>query len=241
MNIFNRIIMILAILIGLALAIFLMLQPLTVVDFVRTWIEVFAESIFDDQFFLIYEIALGVLAFVLVLLLWGEIRRGRRKTVRIRTKDGRVRLGVQSVIESLEYRIDELAGVRKVQSKVRSRGGDVEVAIDLDTSPSVNVPVLTSQITQLVRDIVEGQLGVKIRGKVQVNVRHEPYPRGTMPSTGPLGGEALSTPPGPEPEAVSEELRKAGAPSLSAEPSAAASEQGEAGAPEPETTRNKKA
>ena len=195
MNVFNRIVMILAILVALALVIFLMIQPLTAAGFARTYVALFEESVFNDQFYFVYLVALGIVTFVLLLLLWGEMRRARQKTVRIRTQGGKVQLGIQSVAESLEYRIDELAGARKVQPKVRSRGRDVDVTIDLDTSPSVNVPVLTEQITDLVHDIVQGQLGVKIHGKVQVNVRHEPYPRGTMPSTGPLGGEAVTAPP----------------------------------------------
>ncbi|MGC9361112.1 MAG: hypothetical protein ACP5G7_12220, partial [Anaerolineae bacterium] len=69
-------------------------------------------------------------------------------------------------------------------------GNSVKVQLDLDTSPSVNIGLLTDQIVDMVHDIVEGQLGLKIAGKVRVNVHHEPYPKGTMPPTQPLGTEA---------------------------------------------------
>ncbi|MBC7236858.1 MAG: hypothetical protein H5T69_13545 [Chloroflexi bacterium] len=95
----------------------------------------------------------------------------------------------------MEYRIDELPGVRSANTHIVSRGRDVDVAIDLDTSPSVNIPVLTDQIVNLAHEIVEKQLGVKIHGKVNIRVRHEPYPRGTMPTTVPLGEEPI-VPPG---------------------------------------------
>jgi len=196
MNVFNRIIMVLLIVLGLALVVAILLNPLYSADLVRSNVNYFAESILGDQFFMWFVGVMAAVSLVLLIILWLELRRPRKKTVRIKTqKGGLARLGVRSVEQSLEYRIDELAGVRKVQPKVISRGKDVEVRIDLDTSPSVNIAVLTDQIVGLCRDIVAGQLGVKIRGKVQVNVKHEPYPRGTMPPTGPLVAEAIAAPP----------------------------------------------
>lgn len=196
MNVFNRIVMILLILFGLAAAVALAVFNVAAFDIMRQYVDAIQQSLFIDQYYMIYLAVLAVKALLLLLLLVLEVRRPRQKTVRIRTKGGgKARLGVDSVMQSLEFRIDELAGVRKVHPRIISRGRDVEVTIDLDTSPSVNVPVLTDQIIDLCHDIVEGQLGVKIRGKVVVNVKHEPYPRGTMPPTGPLGEAAIATTP----------------------------------------------
>lgn len=196
MNVFNRIIMIVCILVSLAVVALVMRDPLWAIDMARTGLDAFELAVFSEQSYYIFLAATGFYELVLVILFWLEVRRTKRKTVRIKTRGGgKAQLGVQSVAESLEYRIDELAGVRKVEPHIVSRGRDVQVRIDLDTSPSVNIPVLTDQIMDLCHDIVVGQLGVKIHGKVVINVRHEPYPRGTMAPTGPLGVEAVSTPP----------------------------------------------
>ena len=196
MNVLNRILMVLAILLGLFVVLFVMIRPVDAVDLVRANLDYFAQGLFDDQFFFIFLAATGALEFVLLVLFWLELRRPRRKTVRVKTKGGgTAQLGVQSVAQSLEYRIDELAGVRKVRPSITSRGRDIRVAIDLDTSPSVNIPVLTDQIMDLCHDIVERQLGVRIHGKVQINVRHEPYPRGTMPPKAPMGEKSITPPP----------------------------------------------
>jgi hypothetical protein len=196
MNVFNRIVMVLCLLLMLAAAVALIAFPLDSVAAVRACIDRFEQAMFNDQFFYIFlgaAAALGLVALLLVIL---EFGKPRKKSVRIKTKGGgNAVLGIDSVAQSLEYRIDELAGVRKVQSRIVSRGRDVEVTIDLDTSPSVNVPVLTDQIIDMCHDIVEQQLGVRIRGKVGVNVRHEPYPRGTVAPTGPLGDAAIAKAP----------------------------------------------
>lgn len=198
MRVFNRIVVVIGILLGIAGALFLVLYPIEAVKIAQANISFFEEALFNEQFRLYFIIGAAIWIVILLVLLILELRRPRRKAVRIRTDSGaNAVLGVNSVVQSLEARIDELAGVRKVIARVRSRGKDVDVAVDLDTSPSVNIPVLTDQVVNLCRDIVEGQLGVKIHGKVLINVHHEPYPRGTMPPTQPLprGAEAIATKP----------------------------------------------
>lgn len=196
MNVFNRIVMVLAIIVCLVVLAVLMVFHLDTIAVARGYLDVAEKGLYDSQFYTIFIAACGVLLFLLLILLWLELRRPRRRTVQIKTATGsNAQLGIQSVSQSLEYRIDELAGVRKVQSHIVSRGHNVDVTIDLDTSPSVNIPVLTDQIVGLSRDIIESQLGIKIHGPVKVNIRHEPYPRGTMPSTGALAKEPVNAPP----------------------------------------------
>ncbi len=224
MRIFNRIVMIIGILLLLFVALVLMIRPLEAIDWMRMWLDYFEESIFDATFFYIYLGVLAGLVLILLIILWLEIRRSRRKTVRIKTKSGgTAELGTQSVAQSLEYRIDELAGVRHVKTHVKSRGRNVEINIDLDTSPSVNIPVLTDQVMDLAHEIVEKQLGVPIHGRVNLRVRHEPYPRGTMPVSGAMGEEAIVPPgrtkpkPAPAPPPEAERERPEAAPSAERE------------------------
>ncbi|MEN6479489.1 MAG: alkaline shock response membrane anchor protein AmaP [Anaerolineales bacterium] len=198
MKVFNRIVVVIGILLGLAGSLFVLLYPIQAAEAAQAVVAQFEEALFDARFQTLFIVTMVVLIALLLFLLVLELRRGRRKFVRIRTEGpAKAVLGVDSIEQSLEFRIDELAGVRKVVPHVRSRGKDVEVSVDLDTSPSVNIPVLTDQVVNLCRDIVEGQLGVKLHGKIMINVHHEPYPRGTMPPTQPLpkGAEAIATQP----------------------------------------------
>lgn len=197
MNVFNRVVMCILILVSLAAAVFLFATHVYGLEIIGNYVGTLRTALYDSPMtFYGFLIATGLWAVLMIILFILEVRRPRRKFVRIRTKSGgKAQLGIESVAQSLEYRIDELAGVRKVHPRIISHGRDVEVVVDLDTSPSVNVPVLTDQVVDLCHSIVEEQLGVKIRGKVVVNVRHEPYPRGTMPPTGPLGEAAIATTP----------------------------------------------
>lgn len=196
MNIFNRVVMIILILCLFALVATIMILPIQSAEFVEAYVDSFKMWVPGEQAFLIFMLGGALLLLILFVFFLLEVRNPRRKTVRIKTKGGgKAQLGIESVAQNLEYRIDELAGVRKVKPRITSRGRDVMVRIQLDTSPSVNVPVLTDQIIDLCHDIVETQLGVKIHGKVEVDVRHEPYPKGTMPAVGPLTPEPIQQPP----------------------------------------------
>lgn len=165
------------------------------------------EGIRDNWFYQWFLLIGGAVLLLLLVLLLLELRKPRRKLVRIKTQEGgSARMDITSVAQSIENRVDELAGVRGVKTRITSRGKDVDVAVDLDTSPSVNIPALTDQIIGLTHDIVEGQLGIQIHGRPVINIKHEPYPRGTMPSGKPQP-EAVAAPPPPvvqaKPEAPS--------------------------------------
>lgn len=227
MNAFNRAVMIISILIALLVVVIFMLlvafRPLQAFNVLRDGLDRFERAVYDEQFFAIFMATLGAFLLFFALVLWLEMRRPRYKTVRIRTKGrGAAQLGTHSVLESLHNRIDELPGVREVRPRVVSRGRDVEVSIDLDTGPSVNVPELTGKVVDLCHDIVEGQLGVRIHGKVKVAIEYEPLPRGTMaiPAAGP---EA------PRPEPAPTQERRAGR-----KPAAVAPEAEPAPEPDPE-------
>lgn len=186
MNVLNRIIIVLLILFLLVAVGTVVLTPFNSVTVARLNLDYFETLLSDAQIMTIFRLAGAGALLILLILLWLELRRPRRRTVRIKTESGgNAQLDVQSVAQSLEYRIDELPGVRHVRPRIISRGNDVEVILDLNTSPSVNIPALTEQIVKLTNDIVEGQLGLKIRSKVRLNIKHEPYPRGTMPPSTP--------------------------------------------------------
>jgi len=187
MNVFNRIVMILGVLFWIALVVFTMLDPLSVIYFTSGNLDYYEQALFDEQSYYMFIAGGGVLLLILLILLWLEIRHRRYKTVRIRSKGkGTGELAIDSVVQSLKYRVDELPGVRKVRPRVTSHGRDVGITLGLDTSPTVNIPVLTEQVVKLCQDVVEGHLGLKIRGKVRVSISHEPYPRGAMPLVEPM-------------------------------------------------------
>jgi hypothetical protein len=197
MNVFNRIVVIVAILVGLSLLMLALTFPVSVIQFAqgaKEWVDIVAQGMLDRVYYTSFVIASVVVIVILLLLLWMEVRRPRSRMVRIRSKgNGDAHLSIQSVVQGLEYRIDELPGVRKVQPRIVSRGGDVEVTLQLDTSPTVNNARLAEQVAALCQQIIETQLGLKLRGRVRLSIYHEPYPQGTGPAAVAIPREPVAT------------------------------------------------
>ena len=59
--------------------------------------------------------------------------------------------------------------------QVRTRGSAVDVQLDLQTSPDVDIPMKTDEVIALTRDVIQAQMGLQVN-KIKVNIEHAPYP-----------------------------------------------------------------
>jgi uncharacterized alkaline shock family protein YloU len=139
---------------------------------------------------LVMGVALALLVDVVcVVLIWLEFRRPRPKAIRVQSvTGGQAELAVDSVARRLERSISGLEGVISVKPNVWGRRGGVEVELDLETGPEIDVPTKTEEVCQVTKEAVEDKMGLKLR-KVRVHVKHTPYP--TEP---PMASEDASFP-----------------------------------------------
>jgi hypothetical protein len=89
---------------------------------------------------------------------------------------GEAHIAVESVAQRLAYNIDQLPDVVKVSPRITSRSKGVDVDLLLETSPDIDVPMKTEEVLQVTREVIEDQMGLKL-GKVQVKIKHAPYPK----------------------------------------------------------------
>lgn len=130
----------------------------------------------DATNFLIGQIAVGVL---IVLLFGGllalELATMQRRGVRITTAaGGSVELDTASIGRRLEWHLDQLAEVITVIPQVKSRGGAVDIRLEVETAPDIDVPMKTDEVVEVTREIVEQEMGLRL-GKLDVLMRHAPY------------------------------------------------------------------
>lgn len=126
--------------------------------------------------FLIGQIAVGVAAILLFgSLLWLELWPRRRRGVRVHTVEGgSVELDTASIGRRLEWHLDQLAEVIAVVSRVKARGSAVDIQLDVETAPDIDVPMKTDEVVEVTRDIIEEDMGLKL-GKLDVRIRHAPF------------------------------------------------------------------
>lgn len=126
--------------------------------------------------FILGQVAWGLIAILLFgTLLGAEILSGRRRGVRIRTAEGGLaEIETNSIGRRLEWHLDQLAEVVSVVPTVKSRGGSVDILLEVETAPDIDVPMKTDEVVNVTRDIIEQDMGLKI-GKLDVRVRYAPY------------------------------------------------------------------
>jgi hypothetical protein len=143
----------------------------------------------------------GVLALfidgLLVFLLYLQVRRPRVRTVPVKlAKGGQAQVAVSSVVSRLKYHIDPLSGVLNVKPKVTAHRRGVEVALDVEMAADANMPTKIEEISTVARQVIEDDLGLRLKGKPQLHLRTVTGPKpmvskaGTAPEVETEVGEA---------------------------------------------------
>lgn len=201
MNTFNRVVMILFLLAIIIVMTVVLVVPRPMIEVTQRWLWNLDANLalVTQPLLLIVGVILALLVDVVsAVLIWLEFRR-RPRAIRVRgISGGQAELTVDSVARRLEHNVSQLEGVTLVKPNVWGRRGGVEVEIDLETSPEVDVPTKMEEVCQVTRETIEDKMGLKLR-KVRVNIKHAPYP--TQP---PTVSEQTSYP--TEPTMASEEI-----------------------------------
>jgi len=183
MNIFNRIVVILLILAALILAVCVVVVPEGSLTVLRDIFEVSRQEAArymagsDHLLFLVARVIVGGAIVILgLVLLWLELRRPRKKLIRVQKMEGgETSIAIDSISQRVAYNVDQLPEVIKVTPHITGRSRGVDIDLQLETSPEIDVPMKTEEVLQVIKDVVEGRMGLKL-GKVKINIKHAPYP-----------------------------------------------------------------
>jgi hypothetical protein len=217
MNVFNRVVVVVLLLALMAAVALVMVWPAPTTSLVVQGVAIAGD--FLTRLVPWVVLVAGILALiVLLIILVLELRRPRARAVKIdRVTDGEAYLKLDSIARRLAYHVDRLVDVVGVTPRVRARGGSVDVWLEVETVPDIEVPMKTSEILAVVKDQIEDKMGLKLH-RAKVQLKSSSYPR-----QAPLVREAAqSWQPAPEAPAPAPELP---APIISASDTPAAEQQ----------------
>lgn len=190
MNAFNRILVVLTVLIAIPICMALFVLPgeildaaANVMDGVSTWLR--AMPWYNSWYIrlplgILFALAwLAVCLFVLVL----ELRRPKQKMVCVEAVGGgNVELSLKTIADRVQYDVDQLPGVLRTQPTITARRGGVVVEVEVDMAGDFQVPTRASHIVEVVRQAVEERLGVKLARPPKVKLRAAPAPAPQPPA-----------------------------------------------------------
>lgn len=183
MNAFNRLIVILLLLLLIVVTAIVVIVPQGSFRLVATtfdWLRQGSGDYINSDRLLFAAgrvLAGGLIILACLFLLWLELRRPRKKTIRAqKVAGGEAHIATSSIEQRLEYNIDQLPDVIKVSPRITGRSRGVDVDLMLETSPDIDVPMKTEEVLQVTREIIVERMGLKL-GKVQIKIKHIPYPK----------------------------------------------------------------
>jgi uncharacterized alkaline shock family protein YloU len=144
-------------------------------------------------------IAVAALIFVVAVVLFVlEIQRPALSGLRVQqVSEGEVQVTAEAITQRLQNEILRIPEVTKAKSHVTAaKKGFVDLFLQIETTPEVNIPEKTQEIIQAAKHLTEEKIGLKL-GKIQVQVDHSRPPKGsdhptkTIPPTTPSSSEAM--------------------------------------------------
>ena len=155
--------------------------PLAVTGWLLTQLTAFDQWLHGWQaanptYFIIGQAAVGISSLLLFgALIFAEIMSARRRGVRIRTTEGgSAEVDTGSIGRRLQWHIDQMAEVINVMPSVKSRGGAVDIRLEIETAPDVDIPLKTDEVVAVTREVIETDMGLRL-GKLDVHVRCAPF------------------------------------------------------------------
>lgn len=181
MDAFNRIVAIGLWLVLLGGALVLAVLPVGAIHWLQSQLIVLEQWLIglkgtNPTYFIVGQATLGLSALLLFgTLLFFEVMTGRRRGVRIRTAEGgSAELDTSSIGRRLEWHLDQLAEVITVVPAVKSRGGSVDIRLEIETAPDIDIPMKTDEVVVVTRDVIERDMGLRL-GKLDVRMRCAPF------------------------------------------------------------------
>jgi hypothetical protein len=201
MNIFNRVLVVLDILLTMLVITILLAFPEGSLSVIIASAATISETIsrIRPEYLMLFHAVLIVIAividFALLLLLVYELRGPRHKTIRVASvAGGEVRVTTDSIANRLRYHIDALPDILAIKPRVSRKGNGVALWLEVEASADVNVPRKADEVLQIARQVIEDKMGLKLSGKPQIQIRMMPYPPGGVPTTAPAHPSSAQPP-----------------------------------------------
>jgi len=184
MNVVNRLIVIILLLVLIVLTAVVVLVPedsLRLVSVTSDWLRQGVEGYKAGSDKLLFAggsvLIGGFIVFACLAIVYLEFRRPRQKAVRVqRLTGGEAQVSVSSIEQRLAYNIDQLPDVVSATPHITGRSRGVDIELLLETSPDIDVPMKTEEVMEVTRQVIVERMGLKL-GKVQVKIKHAPYPK----------------------------------------------------------------
>ena len=185
MNAVNRVVLVILLLVAMVLCTVVMVVPVWVFDAVARQSVALVDYLSSQPLYVLLPLGVTfavVLDIIFIFLIYLEVRRPARKSIRVeKAAGGEVLVSVASIADRMKYEVDQLSSILRTRPSVSGKRGGVVVELDVETATGINVPEKAEQIVETARQVVEEKMGLKLARPPKVNLRVMPYPKTPQP------------------------------------------------------------
>lgn len=180
MNVLNRILVVIGLLIALPLGMAMCVAPILILGALGQGLDSLVSGLNATPapartlLGILFALAWMVVCLLLLIL---ELRRPPRRMVRVEQVDGGVaEVNLKSITDHIAHELEQLPGVLRVRPRASVRRNAVAVEVEVETAGDMAVPAQASQIVDVVRHAVEEKIGVRLAQPPQVRMHITPAP-----------------------------------------------------------------
>ncbi|MBN1262005.1 MAG: hypothetical protein JXB35_15100 [Anaerolineae bacterium] len=186
MNTFNRVVIVVVLVVLIPLVSVFLVIPHAALSDVGEWAMNLGDRLWAMNPLprlgagILLALAFDLLALLLIVL---EVRPKRKPFIRVQDiTGGLATVSVESVVQQLQYRLDPLPAVIEVKPAVQARRNKVQAVVDVIVSAGVNVPEKAGELVELVKDVLERELGLQTAGEPEIRITVAVPPKSIRPA-----------------------------------------------------------
>ncbi|MEA3310166.1 MAG: alkaline shock response membrane anchor protein AmaP [Chloroflexota bacterium] len=174
MNTFNRIVIVILLLVLISLFSMFFVIPHSVLTNTGAWMQGLGEQLWNMNPWL--RLPVGILLALLFDALAGfiiylEVRRTEKFITVQNVAGGEATISEKSIIQQIKSQVGTVPEVSKVAPQVKSQRGGVKTRVEVLVNAGADVPALASEMVGLIKQVVEGDLGLKLAQAPQVRIK----------------------------------------------------------------------
>lgn len=176
MNAFNRVFVIITLIVLLAAGVITLLSPAFTLGLMQNTANNIRAGFFggySDTGRIIARVMLAIgWAMLFGFLLWTQLRRSSSRIEVARYTGGNsIRISTSAVAEKVQDAVNAVGGVIDAKVKATGRERAVEIKLDVTATKDTDLVSKAEEIAIVTRQVVQDQLGLKLSGKPQVSIR----------------------------------------------------------------------
>jgi len=174
MNTFNRVVLVILLLVGMVLCSLVLVLPLPTLRLIGYYgggLTGYFERV-NPYVLLPIGILLALIVDLIgILLIILEVRRPAATAISVeQAAGGKVMLSIASISDQLKTEVGQLPDVLQVKPRVAPKGSGVLVELDARIAAEAGVPSKAERIVETVRLVVEQKMGLKLVRPPKVNI-----------------------------------------------------------------------